>query len=132
MIKLLRKEQANALVEFALVLPFLLLFLLGTFDLGHGFVTYITLANGAREGAHWLSTHPSTSNPVEDARVYAWTAVEVADLDISQITVTPDRTAYDPGDEVTVAMDYPYPLLFGAIGPLTINMHVEATMTVLY
>ncbi len=130
--KILRKEQANALVEFALALPFLMLFLLGTFDLGHGFVTYITLANGAREGARWLTTHATTDNPTGDARVHVLEVVDNVNLDINQVTVTPDQSSYNPGDEVTVVVDYPYPLLFRAIGSLTLHMHVETTMTVLY
>ncbi len=58
---LLRREQAQSLVEFALLLPFLLLLLLGTVEIGRSFRTYITLTNAAREGAVWLTRHPSDS-----------------------------------------------------------------------
>ena len=126
------KEEASALVEFALALPLLVLFLLGTFDLSHGFVTYITLANGAREGARWVSTHPRTDNPVDDARTRVLDIAAGVELDPDQITITPNQTTYATGDEVTVSVDYPYHLLFNAVGSIILPMHVEATMTVLY
>jgi Flp pilus assembly protein TadG len=132
MIKSLRVEKANALVEFALILPLLIFFILGTFDLSHGFVTYISLSNGAREGARWVSTHPRTDNPVDDARTRVLNIATGIELDPDQITITPNQTSYAAGDEVTVKVDYSYPLLFNAIGLITLPMHVEATMTVLY
>src|SRR5436190_5518770 len=48
-----RTQVGQAVVEFALVLPVLLLLLAGAVDLGNGFQTYIALTNAAREGAHY-------------------------------------------------------------------------------
>jgi Flp pilus assembly protein TadG len=48
----------QSLVEFALVLPVLLLLVLGAMDLARMFSTKITLTNAAREGANYLSRHP--------------------------------------------------------------------------
>jgi len=44
-------KPAQALVEFALVLPVLLVFLLGTIDLGRGLVFGVAVQQGAREAA---------------------------------------------------------------------------------
>jgi hypothetical protein len=53
---------AQALVEFALVLPLLLLFILGTMDLGRMFFTKMVLTNAAREGANYLAYIPEDAN----------------------------------------------------------------------
>ena len=44
-------ERAQATVEFALVLPILLLILMGIFDFGRGLFAFTVVANSAREGA---------------------------------------------------------------------------------
>jgi Flp pilus assembly protein TadG len=47
----LRAKRAQALVEFALVVPVMLVFLLGTIDLGRGLVFGVAVQHGAREAA---------------------------------------------------------------------------------
>lgn len=49
----------QSLVEFALILPILLLLVMGTFDLGRLFYIKIALESSAREGAYYLSYHPT-------------------------------------------------------------------------
>ena len=49
---------AQSLVEFALVLPFLLVLIISTIELGRLFYAQIVITNAAREGAYYLSTHP--------------------------------------------------------------------------
>ena len=44
-------ERGQALVEFALILPVLLLILMGIFDFGRAVWAYNTLSNAARDGA---------------------------------------------------------------------------------
>ena len=53
---------AQTLVEFALVLPILLLLILGTMDLGRMFYTKMILTNAAREGANYLAYFPEDAN----------------------------------------------------------------------
>ncbi len=53
---------AQALVEFALVLPLLLLLVLGAMDLGRMFYTKMVLTNAAREGANYLAYFPEDAN----------------------------------------------------------------------
>ena len=45
------KEKGNAVVEFGLLLPFLLAILLGIFDWGYVHFARVTITNAAREGA---------------------------------------------------------------------------------
>lgn len=46
-----RRERGAAMVEFALLLPLLLLVLFGLIDMGRMFLTQAMVTNGAREGA---------------------------------------------------------------------------------
>jgi uncharacterized protein (UPF0333 family) len=53
---------AQALVEYALVLPILLLLVIGAMDFGRMFYTKIVLINAAREGANYLSYNPDDAD----------------------------------------------------------------------
>jgi hypothetical protein len=53
---------AQAVVEFALALPVLLLLILGVMDLGRMFYTKMVLTNAAREGANFLAYSPEDAN----------------------------------------------------------------------
>ncbi|MFC1997438.1 TadE/TadG family type IV pilus assembly protein [Chloroflexota bacterium] len=52
-------EQGQNLVEFALVLPLLVFMIFGALDLGRVFFATINLTNAAREGARYVTKHPS-------------------------------------------------------------------------
>jgi len=57
-----RNLPSQALVEFALVLPLLLLLILGVMDFGRMFYIKMVLTNAAREGANYLSYYPEDAN----------------------------------------------------------------------
>lgn len=59
----------QGIVEFALVLPFLMLVLLGAVDLARAFQTKIVVTNSAREGARYGSTHPTQSSSIQGQAV---------------------------------------------------------------
>lgn len=48
-----RREDGQNIVEFALLLPVLLLILMGIIQFGFIFAAYLTLNNAVREGARW-------------------------------------------------------------------------------
>lgn len=54
-----RKYSAQSIVEFALIIPIILLFVMGVLDFGRAFFMKVALINAAREGAYYLSTNPS-------------------------------------------------------------------------
>lgn len=56
------KYSGQALVEYALVLPLLLLLILGAMDFGRLFYTKMVLVNAAREGANFLAYFPEDAN----------------------------------------------------------------------
>jgi Flp pilus assembly protein TadG len=67
-----RNERGQSLVEFAVILPILVLLLVGIFDLGHVVWTNDALSNAAREAARYAIVHggsESTPCPVGPAPV---------------------------------------------------------------
>ncbi|HWH24944.1 MAG TPA: TadE family protein [Candidatus Limnocylindria bacterium] len=56
-----RRDAGQALVEFAVVLPLLLVLLLGMIDLGRVVWAHDTAANAAREGARYASVRGDSS-----------------------------------------------------------------------
>ena len=54
-----RKSRGQALVEFALTLPILLLLLLIALDFGRAFFGWVALNNAARVGANYAAAHPT-------------------------------------------------------------------------
>ena len=66
-----RSEEGAQLVEFALVLPLLLLLMLGIAEFGFMFQRYEVVTNAAREGAR-LAVLPGYGNTDVQARVAAY------------------------------------------------------------
>ena len=60
-------EQGQTLLEFALVISFLLLLVFGIIDFSRLFFGYATMSNGVREGARYATVHPSDNAGIEQA-----------------------------------------------------------------
>jgi len=61
--------HGQSMVEFALILPLFVLFIVGIFDLGRAFFDFIAITNAAREGARVATFWPgkTTGNNVVNA-----------------------------------------------------------------
>ncbi len=57
-----QKLAGQALIEFTLLLPILLVLVISTLEFGRLFFTKIVITNAAREGAYYLATHSSDFN----------------------------------------------------------------------
>jgi Flp pilus assembly protein TadG len=55
-------ERGQDLIEFALIMPLLILLTLGVIEFGVIISNYNTLANAVREGARYGTTHPNEAN----------------------------------------------------------------------
>lgn len=55
--------RGQSVVEFALILPVLLLILAGAIDLGRAFYAYVAVENAAKEGALYGARHPLCDGP---------------------------------------------------------------------
>jgi len=140
-----RREQGAELVEFALVLPLLLLVIVGIFDFGFLFRDYGVITNAAREGAR-IGVLGGYSNPDVQARAasYLTAAGLTAGLATTTVATAPLTIGTDPvsGVAVTVpvvSVTVTYPHTFGLLGPIarlfggsfgTITLTAVSTMRV--
>lgn len=109
------------MVEFALVLPILLLLIMGIIQFGIVFSHYVTLTDAVRAGARQAAVSRTLSDPV--AATETRVKQSAAGLKESSLVIT--VTPYDPtdgtatwaqGGDVTVKATYPYSLsLFGVV-----------------
>lgn len=137
--------RGQALVEFALILPILVLVLLGILDLGRAVYAYSTLNNTAREGARVAIVDQTVAHIREHAAEHA-VALDVPEAAIDVEFVSADGTSpctyLTDGDAsndafvatclVVVSVPYDYsattPFLGNLVG--TISMVGESTMRV--
>lgn len=110
-----RDDRGAAAVEFALILPILLVLVLGIVQFGLTFTQWLEMVSAAREGARWGSLSYSAA----DIRAKVKAAAPGLDppLTDTQITVTPPDPVNHPGDAVTVSISYSTPVL-PIIGPI--------------
>jgi len=131
-----KAHSGAVLVEFALVLPVLCLFFLGTIHFGYAFRAHQILQNAVREGARFASL-PDPNATEEAIKNYVIDYCRKADLkpDVSSSEITVIRTyeiVIDENQTVLgsqVSIDHPHPLLFGGAmlpigGALTLHASV--------
>ena len=102
-----REEQGAAIVEFALVLPLLLLVLWGIIDIGRAFYTLNNLASAVREGARRAAVMPSDPSSGPNTLIVRNTVVNVfspigGPLPAESVFVSV------AGRQVTVTASYPF------------------------
>ena len=119
-------EQAQALVEYALVLPILLLFLFGIMEFGVIVFSRNTIDNAAREGARYGMLHPDDAGGIEAAARNLTTGLDGANLQVSSTATA---------NTVRVEVDYSINLLTGLIidvmgGNPTLELQAVATMQI--
>ncbi len=104
-------ERGQSLVEFCLIIPIFLLLVFAIVDFGMGLYSWITVTNAAREGAR-LATVGGNHDAIE-ARVRD----TAGNLDNENLTVDIENcvsgcaTTGDPGESVSVTVDYEYHLI---------------------
>ena len=59
----LRSERGGVAVEFAIILPVLMLLILGGMDLGHSYYIKYIITNASREGARYAAKYTVTNVP---------------------------------------------------------------------
>lgn len=127
-----RSERGTSFVELAILLPFFILLILGTVDIGRGFSSYIGLTTAAREGARWLTLNPADANGAY-SRIYQEAGRVGLTSDEVTVSILPHKSRYESGDEITVAVQYDHPLLFGFVPDTRrIPLNIRVTMVVIY
>ena len=136
-------ERGAAAVEFALVVPLLLLILYGIVEVSQAFQTQARLSAAAREGARVVALSGTTPQTTTDALTDATTAVQSAagDLDVPASTITFSRAScpstaptptgpavIDPTATVTVTIAYRKSFGAGLFGDAGIDLTGKAVM----
>jgi Flp pilus assembly protein TadG len=123
--------SGQALVEFALVLPILVLIILGLFDAGRAVINYTTLTNAARVGARVAIVNQSNDSTCTTIKTFKCAAAEqttgmgIQPASIADVVITGNDCAVVGNCDVTVSLTYPYqaitPVVGSLIGPVTLT-----------
>lgn len=141
-----RSEDGQALVEFALILPVLLMLILGLFDVARAVEQENTLAFAAREGARYAIVHggwnvaspitcPSPGTPCSNGTITG--VVTDKAIGVPNVTATlnyPDGVN-DPGSRVSVDATAPFvplPSQWLLNGALTITLRGGSELVIQY
>lgn len=100
-----RDEKGQSVVEFALVVPILLLLVLGIMEFGRAYSANLTLQNAAREGARLAVTGAT------DARITQRVKDSAPTLDPARINVSVTPSSRHQGDNVVVTVTYDFQYL---------------------
>lgn len=134
-----RDEGGQAVVEFALVFPLLLLVLTAILQFGVMYNKYITLTDAVRVGVRTLALGRNLDDPCDPAVLQTVNSAFNTGLTASQVTATlsspdncgsgsyPSRTGgYEvQGDQATVTASEPYS--FSVFGMSLFNLNLSAS-----
>ncbi len=103
---LLKREDGQAMVEFALILPILFLLLSGILDFGWIFGNHLLASNAGREAARYTAIHYYDSKTDDDRAIAEGIVTNIAPS-LDNVTVGLQQT----GDMVTVTIQSDIPVL---------------------
>jgi Flp pilus assembly protein TadG len=130
----LRNRRGQALAEFALVLPLVLLFIAGIIEMGRAWNIKQAVTDAAREGARYGVVQDPTIKTTDDVKAKIQERLALASIDTSTTTVDFSDTFHDTDKEFSVTVSTPYQMgLIGAIlawggAPSVVTISTEATM----
>lgn len=101
---MMRNESGQSLVEFALILPILVLLIMGVFDFGRMFYTYTHLHMTTQETVRLGGLGQEDAEIVEFAKNY----FHAGDGNDLIIEISPQDTVRKSGEYMTVTLTYPF------------------------
>jgi Flp pilus assembly protein TadG len=104
---MIKDQKGQSLVEFALVLPLLLLLICGIVDIGRLMFAYASLNMTTQEAVRLGGLGKGDA----DIKSYAKSHVRVGDASHMNVTITPTESSRKSGDDVSVTLTYPLPLI---------------------
>ena len=113
-------DRGASAVEFALILPILVLLVFGTVEFGRAYNANVTLTHAAREGVRVLAITRDAAQ-ASNAAVIAATS-----LDPTQIAVS--TAACNPGQPTQVSLTYPFTYDIPLLGTNTIMLNGTGVM----
>jgi Flp pilus assembly protein TadG len=131
------RERGQTLLEFALVLPIMLVFLFTIVDFGIALDRRITLQHAVREGARQGAVTNSMAAIIDATVNQSQGLLDPADVDVCYEDTDGNGNPGDPGDNVRVSATFTYDFtiaiaevfgMFGAALPAGITMTPSADM----
>ncbi|HSK18053.1 MAG TPA: TadE/TadG family type IV pilus assembly protein [Longimicrobiales bacterium] len=123
-------DRGAAAVEFALVMPILIVILFGIIEFARIWNTKQTLTDAAREGARIAVVNNAMVKPAQalqdSVRRVVYRTASAAALDTTQLTFTP--TGVGSGQTATIALQYVYTPLVGLVLNTPITMSTSSVM----
>ena len=110
-----RDRSGQALVEFALVVPLLLLLIIGVVELSRAWNTHQVLTNTAREALR-SAVVDDPGFTQEHMKTRIGEALRLASLDPTRIEISFEGWKSGTGNPARIELRYPYE--FGFLGPL--------------
>ncbi|GGF28715.1 type IV pilus associated TadE family protein [Halobacillus andaensis] len=122
---MVKKEDGQSLVEFALALPILLLLVIGIIDFGRVLYIHLQLELVTQESVRLGGLGQEDGS----IRSYAENHFAAGDPSKLEVAITPSSGSRETGDYVTVSISYPERLL-QPLGDLSIPYTVETSSTI--
>lgn len=122
-----RRSRGQAMVEFTLILPLLLLLILGIYQFGQTYADYIQVTNAARDGGRKALVSRSDTSGVSDVVTTAKNATWWLDKNQMAVSVSPGQP-WTTGQNVTVTVTYPYSI--NLLGFVVASGTLKSTTTV--
>jgi Flp pilus assembly protein TadG len=142
----LRQEDGQTLLEFAIVLPLLLILVTGIMQFGLLFNRYITLTDAVRSGAQTLALGRGLSDPCDPAVLQTLQSASAIGLTSAQVTPSFPSSSdhcgtgtytYDTsgntngnaveGDQATLTATQPFSLNVFGVGLFQLNLSASAS-----
>jgi Flp pilus assembly protein TadG len=138
-------RRGQSLVEFALVLPLLVMVVFGVLELGRVFFAYIAITNASREGARVYTFRPNVtliadittaalnevgSVPLVDKTRIVLPLVIQCGNSYSNVTTDTQLLACPKFEPIRVTVTYNHSLIFRFIFPQTVTLRRSAEMMV--
>ena len=106
-------ERGAAAVEFAILLPLLLMLVLGTIEFGRAYNAQITLTNAARDGVRVMAI----ANDPAGAKTAAKNAAASISTSITDGDITLSTNVCSTGTQVTLTINHELSTITGIAGP---------------
>ncbi len=127
-------ESGQALIEFAFILPIMLVFLLVLVDFGLALDHRQVIQHAVREGARYGAVHPVPADIIADTVTQSGGWLAATDVSVCYATGPDGEAAGNVGSYVRVAVNYTYKFSVGSgellstlgLGAPSINMNPSA------
>lgn len=106
-----RNERGQGLVEFAIILPILLIILSGVLDLGRLWYAYVAVTDAAAEGATYAAMLPEDISGIYQRAQEASGGLVQIEPDAVDVFCPTCATTPASGDQVTVTVNYTFTLV---------------------